>query len=232
MSQTNTPDTFDILLNLVVALIAPVFLGVTGGDLTLAQATVRDTINDYRARDHADLLAVAQIVGFGLAVVGSLGLSMAQDVPLSMRVRLSGNAVSCKRAEEQNRKARLTRQHQAPALHPQAEAVIPDDEPPAEQSKFLNPEAEQMLAAESRARLHPSDPINAGSTPPRAPQTDRNQPARVAKETTLRTLPPVQGGVAAMRAVLMSSAAHDVVDGQSVPPFLSRLLQPAKRPPT
>ena len=225
MSQTNTPDTFDILLNLVVTLIAPVFLSVTGGDLTLARATARDAINDYRARDHADLLAIAQIVGFGLASIGSLGLSMAEDLPLSLVLRLRGNAISCNRAAEQNRKARLKLQSREPAPRPLAEPTIPDCEPPTECGHFLSPEAEQMLAAESLARLHPSDPINAEPTPYRAP-TRTPQTERAAKETTLRTLPPVQGGVAAMRAVLMSSAAHGMANGQPVPPFLNRLIQP------
>jgi hypothetical protein len=42
------------------------------------------TVNAYRARNHADLIAIAQIIAFGPAALGSLSLSMADDISLSM----------------------------------------------------------------------------------------------------------------------------------------------------
>jgi hypothetical protein len=61
--ETPQPDrslaTSDFLLTLVVTLLAPVFLGVTAGDIGLARLATLETINDYRARNNADLMAVA-----------------------------------------------------------------------------------------------------------------------------------------------------------------------------
>jgi hypothetical protein len=81
------------------------FLGVTAGDIALARMAALQTIDDYRAQNRADLMAVAQIVACGLAALGSLSLSMADEISLSMTLRLRGNAVALNRSAEQNRRA-------------------------------------------------------------------------------------------------------------------------------
>jgi hypothetical protein len=124
MTQTTTTDTeaapdagtgrdipihpTDILIALIVACLAPMFLGASGGDVGFARMAAMETLNAYRARNQADLLAVAQIVGFGLAVLGSLSLSMAEDISLTMTLRLRGNANALHRSAEQLRRARET----------------------------------------------------------------------------------------------------------------------------
>ena len=95
----------NILLTLVVTLLAPMFLGVCAGDVALARAAAFETITDYRAQNRASLLAVAQIIACGLAALGSLSLSMEDDISRSMTLRLRGNAVALNRAAEQNRRA-------------------------------------------------------------------------------------------------------------------------------
>jgi hypothetical protein len=82
----------DILMSLIVALLAPMFLSVTGGDIAYVRMAAIGTVNAYRIRKQADLIAIAQIIGFGLAALGSLSLSMADDISLSMTLRLRGNA--------------------------------------------------------------------------------------------------------------------------------------------
>jgi hypothetical protein len=77
----NPPGT---LLTLIIALLTPMFLGVSSGDLGLARMAAIETVDAYRARHNADLIAVAQIIGFGLAALGSLSLSMAEDISISM----------------------------------------------------------------------------------------------------------------------------------------------------
>ena len=84
----------DILMTLIAALLAPMFLAVSAGDIGLARAAAIETVNAYRARNHADLIAVAQIVAFGLAALGSLSLSLADDLSLSMALRLRGRLAS------------------------------------------------------------------------------------------------------------------------------------------
>jgi hypothetical protein len=74
--------------------------------VNMARRAALETVNAYRIRDQADLLTVAQIVAFGLAALGSLSLSMLDDLTLSMTLRLRGNANACSRSAELNRRAR------------------------------------------------------------------------------------------------------------------------------
>jgi hypothetical protein len=95
----------DLLFNLVVLLLAPMFLGVSGGDVSLAQMAAFETVNSYRVRDPLALLAVAQMIACGLAALGSLSLSLQDDISLPMALRLRGNANALNRTIEHNRRA-------------------------------------------------------------------------------------------------------------------------------
>src|ERR1700722_16914447 len=103
--MTETQDhPGDILLTLIVALLAPMFLTVSGSDINLARLAALETVNAYRARSHTDLITIAHIVGCGLVALGSLGLSMTDGLSLSMVLRLRGNAVALNRVADQNRR--------------------------------------------------------------------------------------------------------------------------------
>jgi len=56
----------EILTVIIVTLLAPMFIAAMGGDLNLARAAALETIDSYRAHNHASLMAVAKIVAFGL----------------------------------------------------------------------------------------------------------------------------------------------------------------------
>ena len=119
-----------------------------------------ETVNAYRASHAADLIAVAQIVAYGLAALSSLSLSFGDELSLSMILRLRGNACALNRSAEQNRRAIRENQTADPAPHRAAAMAAP--EPPAaiEQhpattrpNAFMNDEAAKMLADEASARL-------------------------------------------------------------------------------
>jgi hypothetical protein len=105
----------DILLNLVVTILAPMFLSASNGDIGVARMAAMetivasmpalDTINLYQARRRVDVIAVAHIIACGLAALSSLSLSMADNIPLPMALRLRGNAAALIRAAEQARRA-------------------------------------------------------------------------------------------------------------------------------
>ena len=95
----------DIMMNVIVAFLAPMFLACSAGNIDYARLAAIETVNAYRARTHADLFSIAQIIGFGLAALGSLSLSMADNISLTMTLRLRGNAVALNRGAEQNRRA-------------------------------------------------------------------------------------------------------------------------------
>ncbi len=116
----------DILFNLVVAFLVPMFLTASQGDITYARLAAIETVNGYGLRRTADLITIAQIIAFGLAALGSLSLSLADDVSVKMALRLRGNATSCNRAAEQNRRA-LRQSHDSEPRR--TEPAIPEHDP-------------------------------------------------------------------------------------------------------
>jgi hypothetical protein len=163
LSTRNPADPAGLLMSLIIHLLTPMFLGVSDGDITLARVAAVATVSDYNARNHVDLLAIAQIIAFGLAALGSLSLSMAGDIPLALQLRLRGNGNACNRSAEQNRRA-LARSQADPLAPLSGEAwrdrgmPYPDDALQGEPPAFMSSAAEQLLAAESRARLHVPEP--------------------------------------------------------------------------
>jgi hypothetical protein len=214
-------------MNLIVALLAPMFLVASAGDVAFARMAATETINAYSARNHADLIAVAQIVAFGLAALGSLSLSMADDISLSLVLRLRGNANALNRAAEQNRRALRESLPDARVPHP---AAGPAGAEPADTLYEAN------IAAE--ARLHPQNPepeAEPSPVPPAFPDAAPTVAAQVmsprqlqamwaaamtdvAEEFTasLPHLPPAERSLAVRRADILTSAAHTLRSGQTV----------------
>jgi hypothetical protein len=220
----------DILMSLIVALLAPMFLCVSAGDIGMARMAAIETVNAYRARNYADLVAVAQIIAFGLAALGSLSLSMDDDISLSMTLRLRGNANALNRSAEQNRRALRESRHDGATTTPTPAMPIPSimDEDRNEFESFLTPEAEQQLASEAQARLQdPRDAIDQASIPllrPNAAPTDaekRNQAMwaiAMVKESgeiaaSIPNLPPSERRAATIRAAALSGCANELLYG-------------------
>jgi hypothetical protein len=91
----------DLMLQLIVAFLAPLFVnGVT--ELSLARLAAIETLASYQARTQAELLAIANIIGFGLAAMATLRLAMRPDLSLSMTLRLHGCANALNRSAQQN----------------------------------------------------------------------------------------------------------------------------------
>jgi hypothetical protein len=118
VTETNAQPA-DVFTHLVVTSLAPAFLAATGGNMDEARAAVIATINAHNPRSQADLLPIAQIIAFGLAALDSISRSMAEDIPISLALRLRGNATSLNRAAEQCRRAL----REAPDPHAMAHAV-------------------------------------------------------------------------------------------------------------
>jgi hypothetical protein len=202
------------------------FLGVCGGDIALAQAAALETVNDYRGQNRAGLLAVALIVAYGLAALGSLSLSMADDISSSMALRLRGNANALNRAAEQNRRAlkhTLDDADRTP-YPPTSEAGLQAlaDENLAEDTLIAGVAAAQKLAALARARTAPTPPAeNAPLTA--AEQQNRamwaSAMARVAGNFTagLATMRPDQRRIASMKAAALTTTVHDLLSGAPLP---------------
>jgi hypothetical protein len=232
--STETPlHPFDILATLIIAFLAPIFLGVSGGDVGLARLAAIETLNAYRARNNADLIAVAQIAAFGFAALGSLSQSMADSISVSMALRLRVNAVACSRAAEQNRRARagnpvnnrLSEQQRQKATESEAASSLPEHT--AHPDACRTAVADQPLAAEAPAPLEPSPVAPPVSTTPGTAAEKRHQEMwaiAMVKEASeihasLPDLSPAERKIAAMRAALLSSSAHDLIYGGPAPPL-------------
>nr|WP_294506391.1 hypothetical protein [uncultured Rhodopila sp.] len=106
MSASKTPDGLACLLaNLIISLLAPMFLWSCKGDVLLARRAAVETLGAYCAVGNLSLIRAAKIVAFDLATLSSLSLSMFDDTSTVLALRLRGNAVSLDRAAERNRLA-------------------------------------------------------------------------------------------------------------------------------
>jgi hypothetical protein len=222
-NHSQAPSETGPLMNLIITLLAPIFLGVTAGDISLARMAAAETVNDYRARNQADLIAIAQIIAFGLAALGSLSLSMDDDMSLSMALRLRGNAVALNRSAGQNRRL-FNRSDPAPLP-----AIPVEDKEPA---RFPRPPAEQPTVSQP-------NPQAQNQVPPAPTPADKHHPEMRAiamvKEATALTasianLSPAERPAATMRAAMLSSTAHDLLYGSSDPPLSHGALNGHTRP--
>ncbi|WP_428490942.1 hypothetical protein [Rhodopila sp.] len=197
----------DILLQLIVTLLAPMFLAVCRGNLDFARIAALQTVDAYRARSHVDLIAVAQIVAHGLASVSAACLSMADDIPLAMTLRLRASANASDRACDRARRA-LQNTRASPAADPvlapsPTRDLIPDPEADRKDAEVIarlaavRQQGEALLARHATAR--PAAPAPAAIADP-API-----PAAIATPApTSVALPPV---AAAAQAPTSAAAA-------------------------
>ena len=228
-----------ILMNLIVTLLTPIFLGITGGDVGLARAAAIETVNSYRAQNLSDLIAIAQMVAYGLAALGSLSLSFGEDLSLSMTLRLRSNANACTRSAEQNRRALIPNDGGEPLCfsdvpqEAETAAVIAEpayaDETGARLDDSAGDAMDQMLAAESMASLRASQQTSAGVAP--APEaagkvTEKRYREMLAivliKESgeitdSISELPPEERQAAILRAGTLSGMANQLLMGGDLP---------------
>jgi hypothetical protein len=77
----------DVFMHLIVTYLTPLFLSTTGGNVEHARMAAIEAVNAYAARNQEALLAIAQIIAFGLAILDSLNRSMEDDLPLTLVLR-------------------------------------------------------------------------------------------------------------------------------------------------
>jgi hypothetical protein len=208
-----------------------VFLGVTGGDIPLARMAAAEVIDDHRARNRVDLIAVGQIIANGLAALGSLGQSMNEEIPLTMALRLRANAISLNRTVEHNRRVRRQNQAAEPidlGIDTYVEPAPPEEAEPDQPAVFLKDDGAELLAAEAASRLttpaeQPAEPTAAGSPAPEERRQRRTQAIAMIKEAgdisaSLRTLPPAEREHAEIRAAMLNRSARELITGEQLPP--------------
>jgi hypothetical protein len=209
MSEIRTPA--EVLLNLVITLLAPLFISAANGDIAFARLAAAETINDYRAQTQADLITVAQIVAFGLTALASLSQSMEDDIPLALALRLRGNANACHRSAEQNRRALKENR-------PESQTVPPPPPQPEPQC-----DTTELTAKIAETRKRTADHLASYASPT---QRDGHSQAawaagvaRIAAETIadLDNLPPQERHSATIWAEALNACANDLMTSDPLP---------------
>jgi len=250
MSQTSTSPNPVIavirhpaqtVMNLIVALLAPMFLGITGGDIRLARAAAIGTVNSLRPRDLPDLIAIALITAYGLAALSSLSLSFGEDLPVSMTLKLRNNANACTRSAEQNRRTLSeddgealcfsdgpqdaeTVTMAAESAHAEATGAPAD----VESDALADAAMDRMLAAQTMAgfRAARQPEASAAAPEPTGEVTDKrrreimaivmvNEAAEI--EDHLAELPPEDREAAILQAATLRGMANQLLTGGGVP---------------
>jgi hypothetical protein len=203
----------EVLLSLIVTLLTPMFLSAAGGDLEFARLAAAETLESYRADTHSDLITVAKIIAFGLATLGSLSLSMADNLPVTQILRLRANANATDRSEHRCRLALEQNRSQQPV------EPSPEPEPEIDAAALTAAAAEmQQRTAENLAKF----------AIPAATATDHEKhyqatwaasAATVAAETaaSLPSLPPEERRSAAIWVEVLNDAAKEFMAGK-IPP--------------
>jgi hypothetical protein len=214
-----------VLLNLVITLLTPMFLGAAGGNLDFARQAAMETVNAYRAETASDLVTIAKIIGFGLATLAALSLSMADDLPISAMLRLHASASASDRAEHRNRQVLAGPVRRNVPRQEPAGATTPDTptapEPEINEAALMAAAAEmQARTAENLARFTTPQPASTLNEEDRHYQaTWAVSAATVAAETaaSLSTMTPRERQSAAIWINVLNESAKVFMEGDDLP---------------
>jgi len=200
------------LVTLILALLTPMFLWSTAGDIRLAHVAAAQTLNEYRIANRLSLFTVAKIIAFDIATLSSLSLSMYEDVSMLLALRLRGNANSLDRSAERNRRRleleQASRSGATDETEDSVEAAI------AEAQRMVN-------EAAAPAPVPPTAAAPAARTSAQQRQAGwARAMTSVAEEFTdgLKDLPPAERWKEMARIEALSMAAADLASGTALPP--------------
>jgi hypothetical protein len=217
MSQSTTPPRPNLLLELVLIFLTPMFLYVSEGDLLRARQAAVETLNAYGARSVLGMVIAAKIIAYELAVLASLSQSMADDISPQLALRFRGNANSLDRAADRNRQ--LLEQQRIPAG---------GDRYTEENAAAAVAEAQQRVQQAVASLRSAAQPAATPATPP-APQAQMSDAqhrtawaeamADVAAEFSadLDKLPATERTKEMMRIKVLTESASALVAGIAPP---------------
>jgi hypothetical protein len=223
--DAGTPHPVDVLIQALVALLAPMFLLGAGGNPGFASMAALETIRSYRVQNHASLIKVANIIAFGLATLGSLSVSMQDDLPILWVLRLQSNANALDRSAARNERGVNATQ---PGMLAQ-----PDSEPRrgfddaaaqakvAEASRHAAEFRANMQAPNPRAQPAPARAAVPLAAPAKATATAPASVPAPAKAVAAARAPvgPEAGQYRNMWAAAMADvAAEELADAVHLPP--------------
>ncbi len=222
---THWPSSGGFVMNMIVTLLTPIFLGMAGGDIGLARLAAAETLEDYRLRTQLDAIAVGQIVLNGLAALDSVSRSMAGDLSLEMVLRLRCNGIGLNRVAEQNRRVRRATQPADAASFTTVSLPEPEPETEPEPPAFVAANVSPAEPDVEPPAPHPAGPVPAcDATPtPMSEAASKKQQRRIqvmalVKEVTelkasLRTLPQAEHQDIVTRIADLDSTVYALLTG-------------------
>jgi hypothetical protein len=212
------PST-NFLKSIVIALLARLFLWSCDGDPALARLAAAEALNEFGITGYRGLIIAARIIAFELAALSSLSLSMADDMPPALALRLRGNANSLDRATERNRQALEIHRRAARTPPVDVDAVAASV---AETQKLVRTATACMQAAPPSAKPPRPEPVQ-----PLQPSDDQQlwnaawaqAMTEVAAEFTadLAKLPPAEQAREKSRIEVLLEAATALASGTTAP---------------
>jgi hypothetical protein len=158
ISQPDTdPSAFDCILGNIFGFMLPFFLVSAAGNADLARAAIKELIDAYQASSPAELDLVGRIIGFSIAAMDNLRLSMAPDLSATKILRYRSNAVTLSRSSDQALKileAVQARQEQSRKIpRPSVAAAPPPPMRPATSARSAPAVPSPRTAVSSNAGL-------------------------------------------------------------------------------
>jgi hypothetical protein len=148
------PAITALILDKILAFLAPLFLEASSGDTAAAREAARALLAEHNPRTDRELRRAALIIAFDFGALDALSRSVAAELTLSQVLRLRGNANALNRASLQNQKALDALQQLEPEPS-EAAADLPVSLEPADLASFARAEApisrQQRRAAERQA---------------------------------------------------------------------------------
>jgi hypothetical protein len=155
MSATTQPKQTGpspLLYSILVTFLSPLFLGASArnNDFEIARAAAIGMLQSFNIRTDWDLMVAVQIVCFGVAALGSLGLSMDDELPVNTVLRCRYNANALQRSADRGRDRLEKREAQVLEANPHDFAPLDEE---AVLTSMRTAAQARHAAAEARARF-------------------------------------------------------------------------------
>jgi hypothetical protein len=225
MSQSAIPPRSNLVLELILIFLTPMFLYVSDGDLPRARQAAVETLNAYGARSVVGVVIAAKIIAYEIAALASLTQSLADDISPQLALRFRGNANSLDRSADRNRQ--LLEQQRTPAgaerlTEENAAAAVAEAQQRVQQAvASLRPPVQPVGQP---AAQFATQPPTAPMPQPRTSDEQRRTAwadamAHVAAEFTadLDKLPPAERAKEMMRIRALTESASALVAGITSP---------------
>ncbi len=147
-----------IVLERILAFLAPIFLSAAGGNDDVAREAARSALACYNARTNRELRLAALTVAFSFGALDALSKAANPDLAINQIMRLRGNATSLHRSADKAEQALRQERHdpdQQPDEQPESEPNLPDSTSTLDLVAFVNTAAplsrQQRRLAERQA---------------------------------------------------------------------------------